>query len=244
MTPLRSLTLTLGGPPGSAAGMVSATVESGKVPRVVVLVHGLGVSHRYFRRLRRLLPAQAPDLSGDDVDELTRALERAITAPSLLVANSLGCQLSAELAVRRPDLVRGLVLIGPTWDPAAPSVVRHALRLANGSYQEPPSLLPLLVWEYALWGPARVLRIARSMLRHPVADRLAEVAAPVVVVRGEHDPVCGAAWARLAAAQPRNGRLVVVPGAAHAVHWSHPAAVVQVVDELAEETKATSWVMR
>jgi pimeloyl-ACP methyl ester carboxylesterase len=203
---------------------------------VTVLVHGLGVSHRYFRRLRRLLPrAAAPDLDGRSIDELTRSLERAVARPALLLANSLGCQVAAELAVRRPELVRALVLIGPTWDPAAPSLPRQFLRLLNGSYREPPSLLPVLAWEYLLWGPARMLAAARSMLRHPVAERLAEVAVPVVVVRGEHDPLCGAAWARLAAAVPRDGRLVVVPGAAHAVHWSHPAAVVEVVEELEDE---------
>jgi pimeloyl-ACP methyl ester carboxylesterase len=201
----------------------------------MVLVHGLGVSHRYFRRLRRLLPAAAaPDLDGDSVAALVRSLEAGMRSPSLLVANSLGCQVAAELAVRRPDLVHGLVLVGPTWDPAAPTVGAQAFRLLNGSYREPPPLAALLVSEYARWGPRRILRCARSMLRHPVADRLAEVTAPVVVVRGEHDTICGRPWARLAAGVAR-GRLVEVPGAAHAVHWSHPEAVVQVVEELLQE---------
>jgi pimeloyl-ACP methyl ester carboxylesterase len=202
---------------------------------VIVLVHGLGVSHRYFARLRRLLPAAAsPDLSGDSVDALTRSLERAVREPSLLVANSLGCQLAAELAVRRPELVRGLVLIGPTWDPGAPTVLGQFLRLANGSYREPLSLVPVLAYEYARWGPRRLLRAARSMLDHPVADRLAHVRAQTVVVRGERDTICSPPWARLVAGVA-GGRLVQVRGAAHAVHWSHPEAVVQVVEELLQE---------
>jgi pimeloyl-ACP methyl ester carboxylesterase len=205
----------------------------------IVLVHGLGVSHRYFARLRRLPPsAAAPDLGGDTVEELTRSLEASLETPSLLVANSLGCQVAAELAVRRPQLVCGLVLIGPTWDPAAPTIVRQFLRLLNGSYREPPSLVPLLVYEYALWGPRRLLATARSMLAHPVAERLASVAAPVVVGRGEHDAICSRPWARLAAGVAR-GPLVEVPGAAHAVHWSHPAAVVQVVEELLQQLAET-----
>ncbi|HEU5363734.1 MAG TPA: alpha/beta hydrolase [Gaiellaceae bacterium] len=202
---------------------------------MIVLVHGLGVSHRYFARLRRLLPAAAaPDLAGGTVDVLTWSLEAALAEPSLLVANSLGCQVAAELAVRRPGLVRGLVLIGPTWDPGAPTVFRQFLRLANGSYREPLSLLPVLAYEYARWGPRRLLRTARSMLDHPVADRLACVRVPAVVVRGEHDTICSPPWARLAAGVAR-ARLVQVPGAAHAVHWSHPEAVVQVVEELLQE---------
>jgi pimeloyl-ACP methyl ester carboxylesterase len=196
----------------------------------VTLVHGLGVSHRYFARLRRLLPhAQAPDLAGASVGALTASLLRVLRPGTLVVANSLGCQVAAEAALRVP--VRGLVLIGPTWDPAAPTLARQFLRLANGAYREPPSLLPVLAREYARWGPSRLLATARSMLRHPFAERLALVQAPVVVVRGEHDPVCGGPWAELVAAVA-HGRLAVVPGAAHAVHWSHPRAVVEAIEEV------------
>lgn len=195
-----------------------------------MLVHGLGVSHRYFARLRRLLPrAQAPDLDGRTVDELTDSLVRVLRPRALLVANSLGCQVAGEAALRVP--VRGLVLIGPTWDPAAPTVARQLVRLLNGGYREPPSLIPVLVGEYARWGPRRILAGARSMLDHPFAERLALVDAPVVVVRGEHDPVCGGPWAELVAGVA-SAPLVTVPGAAHAVHWSHPEAVVEVVQKL------------
>jgi pimeloyl-ACP methyl ester carboxylesterase len=199
----------------------------------IVLVHGLGVSHRYWSRLRRLLPAPAPDLEGSTVEELAASLAASLPAPALLVANSLGCQVAAELAVRRPELVRGLVLVGPTWDPAAPTAVGQTLRLLNGSYREPPSLLPMLAWEYVHWSPLRFARTARSMLRHPMSERLAALGAPTVVVRGERDPICGAAWARLAAGAAR-ARLVVVEGGAHAVHWSHAELVEEVVQELVE----------
>ena len=70
------------------------------------------------------------------------------------------------------------------------------------------------------------------MLRHPMSLRLAQVSVPVVVVRGSRDPICGEAWARRLAGAPPNGRLVSVPGAAHAVDWSHPASVAQVVEEV------------
>jgi pimeloyl-ACP methyl ester carboxylesterase len=204
----------------------------------VVLVHGLGVSHRYFARLRRLLPAAlAPDLDGASVEELTASLAAVAPGGALLVANSLGCQVAAELAARRPGAAAALVLIGPTWDPSAPTVRAQLARLAHGAYREPPSLLPVLAWEYARWGPRRILRTARSMLAHPVAERLAEVTAPVVVVRGAHDPICGATWARLAASLPAAGRLVEVTGAAHAVHWSHPFVLAELVEELEQQLR-------
>ncbi|HEY0417631.1 MAG TPA: alpha/beta hydrolase [Gaiellaceae bacterium] len=202
---------------------------------LTVLVHGLGVSHRYFARLRPLLPgAAAPDLAGDSVQALSRSLELVTPPRSLLVANSLGCQVAAELAVRRPDLVAALVLVGPTWDPSAPTLAAQLVRLCRGAFREDPSLLALIVSDYVRWGPRRMLRCARSMLRDPAADRLAAVRAPVVVVRGEHDSVCGPAWARLAAAVA-HGRLVEAAGAGHAVHWSRPEVVAEAVQELLQD---------
>jgi pimeloyl-ACP methyl ester carboxylesterase len=199
---------------------------------VIVLVHGLGVSHRYFARLRRALPgALAPDLDGEAVPELADSLARA--APpgrATLVANSLGCQIAVELALREPARVERLVLIGPTWDPASPSLAGQAARVVRDSLGEPPSLWPVLAYEYARWGPRRILAAARAMLADPVAEKLPRVEAPAVVVRGERDGICSQAWAeRFAALLPR-GRLVVVPGA-HAVHWSHARFLARVVEE-------------
>ena len=36
-----------------------------------------------------------------------------------LVANSMGCQIAAHVAVKAPEKVKSLVLIGPTIDPHA-----------------------------------------------------------------------------------------------------------------------------
>jgi pimeloyl-ACP methyl ester carboxylesterase len=201
----------------------------------IALVHGLGVSHRYFSRLREQLPcAAAPDLAGDSIELLTQSLEHAVEGSTLLVGHSVGCQVAVELAVRRPDLVGGLVLMGATWDPASPTIAGQLWRLANGSYREPPSLLPVLAADYLRWGPRRILRTARSMLRHPMTVRLAEVAQPVLVLRGERDSICGEGWAETAASAS-GGRLVVVPGAAHAVQWSHPRVVAQLIEELQQQ---------
>lgn len=201
---------------------------------MILLVHGLGLSHRYFARLQPLLPgSRAIDLEGTTLDAMTASVARAIEpGGALIVANSLGTQIAVELAVRSPASVRGLVLTGPTWDPAAPTLPAQFLRLLADSYREQPSLVPVALADYARRGPLHILQAARSMLRHPMAERLAQVSVPVVVVRGSGDPLCGRAWAELLAAGPPAGRLVTVHGAAHAVDWSHPGAVVQVVEEV------------
>jgi 2-hydroxy-6-oxonona-2,4-dienedioate hydrolase len=200
---------------------------------VILLVHGLGLSHRYFARLQPLLPgARAVDLEGTSLDEMTASVARAAAPGALIVANSLGAQIATELAVRSPESVRGLVLSGPTWDPAAPSLPLQFLRLLADSYREQPSLVPVALADYARRGPLHILQAARSMLRHPMAERLAQVSVPVVIVRGSGDPISGQRWAEQLAAAPADGRLVTVHGAAHAVDWSHPGAVVQAVEEV------------
>ena len=86
----------------------------------VVMVHGLVISSLYMVPSARLLaedyPVLAPDLPGFgrsgkpdrvlDVPELADALaawmEAVGLASAALVANSLGCQVVADLAVRRP----------------------------------------------------------------------------------------------------------------------------------------------
>lgn len=158
-----------------------------------------------------------------------------MTRPAVLVANSLGAQLALELAVRRPELVESLVLVGPTGDPDRGQLVPQVVRLLACAAVEPPRLVPLVARDYARWGAPRLLRTARSMLEHRVDGLLARVAAPVTVVRGSHDPICSARWAERVASGVPAGRLVVVPGAAHAVHWSHPEVVARIVDELIVE---------
>lgn len=201
----------------------------------IVLVHGLGVSHRYFRRLLPLLPgATAPDLAGDSVAELATSLAGVAPERATFVANSLGCQVVVELAVREPARVERLVLIGPTGygDPLA----AYAARLAVDAVREPPSLDLVAGVDYLRWGPARVARAARSMRRDPFVAKLPLVAAPTLVVRGERDAICHEPWAaRVASGLPR-GRLAVVDGAAHAAHWSHAREVARLVQEFEHDT--------
>lgn len=92
----------------------------------VTFVHGLGASGRYWHTVRRELPdfaGVAPDLLGFgqspapadsvyDVDAHLAALVPVLRQPSLVVAHSTGCLLAGALAARRPDLVRGLLLLG------------------------------------------------------------------------------------------------------------------------------------
>jgi pimeloyl-ACP methyl ester carboxylesterase len=149
-----------------------------------------------------------------------------------LVANSLGCQIAVDLAVRRPERVESVVLVGPTMDPAAPTLLAQALRLARDVVREPLGLTLTEASDYLRFGPRRIVATARLALDDPILDKLPRVAARALVVCGERDPIAPQAWCeRVAALLPR-GRLVVVPGAPHAVHWAAADAVGRLVEEL------------
>jgi pimeloyl-ACP methyl ester carboxylesterase len=69
------------------------------------------------------------------------------------------------------------------------------------------------------------------MVRDRPERRLAAVAAPTLVVRGERDAIVSREWARRVAAGVRDGRLAEVPTSAHAVNYAAPDALASLVRE-------------
>jgi pimeloyl-ACP methyl ester carboxylesterase len=201
---------------------------------VIVLVHGLGVGQRYFDPLAAELgEAVRPEIREPlPVPELAQRWADEFREPGLVIANSMGCQVAVELAVRRPELVEALVLVGPTVDPRARGLLRNVGRLVVDSWYEPPRLTGIVIRDYLSNGPVTTFQQARRALEHRVEELLPRVDRPAVVVRGAHDPICSARWGREAASLLPNGRLVTIAGAAHAAHFSHPGEVARVVSEL------------
>jgi pimeloyl-ACP methyl ester carboxylesterase len=204
-------------------------------------VPGLGVGQRYFDRLAALLGEELVRFDAREplpIPERAELLARELDRPALLVANSMGCQVAAELAARRPELVQALLLVGPTVDPRARSVRRHVGRFLEDAWYEPLSLTAIAVRDYLGRGPLVLLRQARLALAHRIEEVLPRLEQPAVVVRGAHDPICPHEWAREAAALLPRGRLVTIAGAAHAAHFSHPREVADAVTRLRETPAA------
>ena len=198
----------------------------------LVLLHGLGVGQRYFGPLAAALGG---DLRRPELREplpmvaLAARVERLLDAPAIVVANSMGCQYAVELAVRRPELVRALVLVGPTVDPRARTLPQQFVRLLVGAWYEPFRLVGIVALDYLTLGPVDTLRQARHALAHNIEERLPEVRAATLVVRGGHDRLCSPEWARDVTSLLPDGRLLTVAGAAHAVHFSHPGEVATAI---------------
>jgi 2-hydroxy-6-oxonona-2,4-dienedioate hydrolase len=209
----------------------------------VVCVHGFGVTGAYFRPFAVALgrPALVPTLR-DHVhlaglaDELVQLLDRHGLERAPFVANSMGCQVVTELAIRAPERVAALVLVGPTVDPHVRPLARFVPRFVLDAAREPPSLLALVVRDYLLMGPRAFLATAQHAWRHRIEERLPLVQAPALVVRGARDPFVSQRWCEEAAELLPRGQLAVLDGA-HAVHYSAPRALSRLVERFLEEVE-------
>lgn len=227
--------------------------------KAIVLVHGFGVSGRYMLPLARSLAGDfsvfVPELPGYGRSEkphpplgisgLATALAGCLDVLELerpaFVANSMGCQVVTELAVRVPDRVGPLVLIGPTVDPEQRVARRQLFAGLRDSGREPLGLLAIAAHDGAVMGFRAALTTARSALADRIEDRLPLVEQPTLVLRGEKDGFVTAPWAeRIAELLPR-ARLVSIPREPHAVHYTRPDLVATLVRELLlEESEETN----
>jgi 2-hydroxy-6-oxonona-2,4-dienedioate hydrolase len=216
----------------------------------VVLVHGFGISGAYMLPLARALAtsftAFVPDLPGQGesgelrgratLSRLAQALGRWVEANGLLrpafVANSMGCQVVTELALRRPKLVGPMVLVGPTIDPARRDAPGQLLAAFRDALREPLGVLANAARDDAKAGVRMLYSLGRSVLDDRIEDRLPSLEQRAVVMHGENDAFGSEAWAERAASLLPNGQLLVVPGEPHSLHYTRPDLVVEVVTDL------------
>jgi 2-hydroxy-6-oxonona-2,4-dienedioate hydrolase len=57
---------------------------------------------------------------------------------------------------------------------------------------------------------------------------------PTLVIRGEHDPIVPQQWAEEVCRLLPHGSLVVIPGAAHTLNYTEPAAFVSAMHPFLE----------
>jgi pimeloyl-ACP methyl ester carboxylesterase len=213
----------------------------------VVLVHGIGMSHRSFgksqpalAREHRTISVDLPGFAGlpgvgrrleiaELADLVMRALRSRGVHESILVGQSMGTQVVVEAALRHPDEVDSVVLIGPVIDDRRRTLLQQALSLGVDGFFETARMNAVLLTDYV-----RSLRQyrwqLRPMMRYPMRDAVARLRVPVLIVRGNRDPIARSAWtARLAQVADR-GALAELRGAHH-VQEHEPGAFAELVDE-------------
>ncbi|MET8910436.1 alpha/beta hydrolase [Micromonospora sp. NPDC004551] len=216
----------------------------------VVLVHGLAVSHRYLTPLAVALsathPVYVPDLPGFGLTErpgtaydvsrhaafLAEWLAAYRLGPACLLGHSFGAEVTAALAARRPELVRALVLAGPTSDPAARSRRGQIGRWLLDTLREAKWQAPILLRDVLDARPRRVFATLSHSVRNAIEADLVRVTAPTLVLTGARDPVVPAGWRTEAARLVPDARTAAVPGAAHNVATTAPGQVADAIRDL------------
>jgi pimeloyl-ACP methyl ester carboxylesterase len=225
----------------------------------VVLVHGIGVSHRYLRRLHGVLAESVDtysvDLPGfgstprpkhtmpvaDQASYILGAMEQLGVLDFVIVGHSMGAQFAIEAARQQPARIPFVVLMGPVVDCKRRTVAQQALALGQDSlFFESPSSNALVFSDYLRCGPRWYLKNLRVMMGYRMEQRIAGVAAPVLVVRGANDPVASAEWCRRLAERATSGRLAEIAGTGHVVQHNRSAEVAEAILSFAGLSGASS----
>ena len=176
----------------------------------------------------RTADTDAPFHYDDMATETVAAIERLIGGPAHLVGWSDGGNAALLVALRRPDLVRALVLIGANYhfngnmptEPggSGPQALRdrYAARSPDGGEH----FATFLAKSQAMWTSEPTL----------TTNDLRKVSTPTLVVAGDDDLLTLAHTTSLYESLPL-GQLAVIPGASHAVVLEKPDLVTRFISD-------------
>jgi pimeloyl-ACP methyl ester carboxylesterase len=239
------------------AGGLRTYYETQGVGDPLVMLHGGFASVNTFagftpllaERYRTFSPerrghGRMPDVAGPityDImaDDTIAFLDALGIGPAHVVGWSDGANVGMITAMRRPDLVRKLVLIGTAVN--ASGAKPWARELAEHLTVE--HLPPMLIDEYAELSPdgrehfpVVFDKLARALVDTPetLAD-LGRITAPTLVMAGDDDLVSVEHEEAMRAAV-QDGQLAIVPGASHGLPLEKPDLVARLIlDFLADE---------
>jgi 3-oxoadipate enol-lactonase len=247
--------------------------EHGAGPETIVFAHVLLLSGRVFDPQVKALQdrfrcitfdfrgqgqSQVTD-SGYDIDTLTAdaagIIEALQCAPCHFVGLSMGGFAGLRLAIRRPALLKSLVLLASWADPELKQDVRRYRLMAFiarwfGTKVVVDRVMPMMFGEKFLNDPARtkereewrarliandrigVTRAVEGMMtRQGVYDQLDKITIPTLIVVGAQDAMCPPAQAERMHAGIPGSKLVMIPGAGHMSTIEEPAAVNRALEE-------------
>jgi 3-oxoadipate enol-lactonase len=254
--------------------------ESGRGPALVLIngwsASGLAWPSAWLRELRGefrvICPdnrgtgwsrhAETPYSIGDLASDIVDVLDDAQAVRATVLGVSMGGMIAAELAIRAPERLHGLVLTatrgpGPTQRPLmAPSIAWQLIRplgrgqtldayfrrlwssaAAPGFAKDHPDVLEELVAQCVERPTPRALTMLqlRAASAWGRSRRLARISTPAVVVHGEADPLVHVRHARrLTELIPAAG-YVELPGVGHLTPHEAPQALLDALRTVAAQ---------
>ena len=179
-------------------------------------------------------------------DEVARLLDVLGADDAHIAGLSMGGQIALHTVLRHPGRVRSLALLdsSPAFglDGTDPEAWKRLRLDALDAGQTPASMAdpvlrsimaPGVSAEAVAAAVASMSRISPDGLRaaveflptHDVRSRLGEIAAPTLVLVGEHDEETPLSYAEALAAGIRGATLEIIPGAGHIANLEAPGAV-------------------
>jgi pimeloyl-ACP methyl ester carboxylesterase len=234
--------------PGGNAGRTPSAAPGDARPSFV-LVHGIGVSSRYFHPVAAFLAEHgdvyAVDLPGygesprirrdvtldDHADVVAEVIRMHGLVDPVVVGHSMGTQIVARLAVDHPEVADRIVLIAPTLPPRTRGLVRAALALAVDTLREPLLANAVVLGDYFLrCGIPYYLRQLPHLIDDAIEERAPRIRARTLVIVGDRDAVVDRPFARDLAARIPRGVHRVARGP-HVVMYTDPLGVARAILE-------------
>jgi 3-oxoadipate enol-lactonase len=226
----------------------------------IVLLHGLADTHELWRNQVPVLEERYRTIAVDHyghghtplpdqtlttavmADGVAALIESLGAAPAIVMGLSMGGGVAQMLTLRRPELVRALVLVstGSEFPPATRE--RFVTRAAQAEREGMASIIETTVprWftpEFARLHPEEIAFTERTVLANdPVAfaaasranaardfaDRVGEIACPVLFIGGAQDPADAARSLAIYRERLRDLEVVLFPDTSHLVPVEAP----------------------
>ncbi len=215
--------------------------------RTIIHIHGFAISGRYLlptaSRLATEYATFVPDLPGfgrshhpahplsiDQLgDAVVRFMDQLAIERAVLLGNSLGCPIIASMLDEHIDRIEATVWVSPAGGRYNLPIYRGVAQMVLAGLREPLRMVPIAATDYARYGVISSINLLWSMLHYPTARRLQELVVPTLAVIGSRDPLVSEPVIAQRAVELPHVTAAVIDGAAHAINFSHPDQLANVV---------------
>lgn len=208
---------------------------------ILLLVHGIGVSGRYFHRFADVaateytvividLPGygKTPKPAGGPLDIVELAeivIEFAQTLGNkkiTLFGHSIVAQIVAHAASMQAELFHSIILSGPTTNKDERTIYKQGIRLAQDTLREPFSANCIIFTDYIRMGVVRYLKSAKYMIEDRLEESIRGCTLPILLIRGTNDVIAPKCWTSYLAEQSVKASVAEIADSPHVSQYARP----------------------